>query len=592
MAKHASIVAACALLPGALLAAFLYAVQKTPPRVIASFDALAYPQCAAAPCSHTLATVRIPSGNNLRLDLYASNSAAIQIKWLLPQFNLTVTDPYTMPRSPGASHAAYVLDCPGCPGDVDILLSILDDRPCTGMRATVTAEPPRYALFESILISLPVVLVLCLLMAAAPRKAAGFSVVFMMVFLFYCVFATAPKSGQQGDNRFYLPTAYALVRQATLHLDNFAGRDAISPYTSLVSTPQGAKVNYYPAAVSVAIAPLVAWAELWQPPEERLAATIANIIAASSMALLFLICRRLGLAPPAGALVTGACALATSQLSIHAGGLYSHNLTTLLSLALCWVLLAMPRGSVFLLSALSVAGLACRHDFLLMILGCVLALLLRSRGLLLAYLAMLCALMLPLLYGFHTLYGHFIPPYVAAHGPGGIGLKNLDALAGLLVSPNRGLFVFSPLLLVGYWQAFRIIRRHRCASAVELGLAVTALTFLAALCTFPMWWGGWSYGPRLFCGMFGPVLVLTAAGIKNMLSCRGRYGLFAVLLSIAIGWGAFVHGKGALVGDDWNAAPANVDMHPERLWDMRDLQILRNISLLPAALKAKMLFFQ
>src|SRR4029079_7071905 len=90
-----------------------------------------------------------------------------------------------------------------------------------------------------------------------------------------------------------------------------------------------------PTAEAAAIAPL-----LWiadgvvrrdlPPPHrrERLADAIADVCAAVAVALLFLAARRLGAdsrLATTGALVFGLC---TPHLSLHAGGLWTHHVTS------------------------------------------------------------------------------------------------------------------------------------------------------------------------------------------------------------------------------------------------------------------------
>ena len=68
-----------------------------------------------------------------------------------------------------------------------------------------------------------------------------------------------------------------------------------------------------------------------------------------------------------------------------------------------------------------------------------------------------------------------------------------EGLAGLLVSPSRGLFVYSPIVLLGLVGAVASWRRRyapgMCASLIVVGVTV-------AYANFVVWWGGHGYGPR------------------------------------------------------------------------------------------------
>jgi len=587
-----TILAFLLLLCSGLMAIFLDKIQNDTP-LITTIDARSYGACPTLPCEYLLTTLHSIKHRDIRLDVYQPYGAAVQIKWNLPQLGASILDAYPTPENTELTRTSYLFESPGVSGDVKIVLRMLNNHPFTYSHAVISSESPLAILSEYMKIALPILIVLLLVLLFTPKKSTSFAIVFFFVYCCYIVFAPSPKSGQMGDNRFYLPAAYELVRHGHLSLNNYTGKDSIHPFTILLKNKSNDFLNYYPAAVSIVIAPLVAWSETWLPPEERLADALAKIIAAASVAIFFLICRRIGCTTGGSGLLCAAFAFATSQFSVHAGGLYSHTITTFFALAALWLLtLPTPTATqTLLLSLLSVVGTACRHDFAFVILGCTITLLLRSRRFLFLYLGGMGALLLPTAYGANVLYGQWIPPYMLNHGPRNLNVANLKAFAGLLTSPNRGLFIYSPILALGYLRAIFTIAKPQKSTPLELGLAATTLSFLLLLSSFPMWWGGWSYGPRLFCSVLGPLMVLTAMQIKALVERpRGR-ALVVALLTLVLVWGTFVHTKGALIGDGWNGSPNNIDQHPERVWDTTDLQIFRDIKLLPILLKERILYF-
>ncbi|MYL83512.1 hypothetical protein GTA51_10285 [Desulfovibrio aerotolerans] len=580
------------LLCSGLLAVSLDKIQNGTP-LITEIDSSSYATCSALPCDHLLAKINSAKHRDIRLDIYQPYGAAVQIKWNVQQLGLSIFDAYPTPENTQLTRVSYLFKSLGGSGDVEIVLRMLNSHPFSYSKAVVFAESPLAVFSEYMKVALPVLLISLLALFFVPHKATPFVVVFFLMYCCYVVFAPSPKSGQMGDNRFYLPAAYELVRHGHLSLNNYTGKDSTHPFTILQKNKDDDFLNYYPAAVSIVIAPLVAWSETWLPPEERLADALAKIIAAASVAVFFLLCRRIGCTAGGSALLCGAFAFATSQFSIHAGGLYSHTITTFFALVALWILTlpSLTAMQALLLALLSVVGMACRHDFAFIILGCSITLLLRSRHLLFLYLGAMGALLVPTIYGANLLYGQWIPPYMLHHGPRNISVANLKAFAGLLISPNRGLFIYSPILAFGYIRAILAIAKPRKSTPLELGLAATTLSFLVLLTSFSMWWGGWSYGPRLFCSILGPLMVLTAMQLKDLVERpRGR-ALMVALLTLVLVWGAFVHTKGALIGDGWNGSPNNIDQHPERLWDVTDLQIFRDIKWLPILFRERILDF-
>ena len=141
--------------------------------------------------------------------------------------------------------------------------------------------------------------------------------------------------------------------------------------------------------------------------------------------------------------------------------------------------------------------------------------------------------------------------------------------AGLLVSPNRGLLVFSPVViiaLIGLIPALRALPDH------GLGWAFGGSFLLyAGYASYTVWWGGHTYGPRYLLDF---VLLLTPAAaiaLDRVLRSRIARGVCAVLLV----WSVVAAGTGAFFSDNWNTSPNEIDKNHSRLWDWRDPQIVR-----------------
>lgn len=102
-----------------------------------------------------------------------------------------------------------------------------------------------------------------------------------------------------------------------------------------------------------------------------------------------------------------------------------------------------------------------------------------------------------------------------------------EGLLGLLVSPAKGLFVFTPLALValvGWARAWRGAR----ALAATLGVGVVAHWLLMG--RWAEWHGGASFGPRLMTDAL-PLLFLF---LPEGLAAAGRLGALCAALSVAV----------------------------------------------------------
>lgn len=176
-----------------------------------------------------------------------------------------------------------------------------------------------------------------------------------------------------------------------------------------------------------------------------------------------------------------------------------------------------------------------------------------------------------------SIFHHFLPPYYMPQRITG-SVTFGTALLGNLVSPARGIFVFSPVLLAalpGVWLALR----ERGSRALHSVFAAIIVLHWVAISRFPHWWGGYSFGPRLMADVLPFLVYFTsfsirwAAGLYHTATRRIAVGTIGVLACLSVG----IHAQGALTWAPhaWSAAPLSIDAHPERLWDWSDLQFAR-----------------
>jgi hypothetical protein len=156
-----------------------------------------------------------------------------------------------------------------------------------------------------------------------------------------------------------------------------------------------------------------------------------------------------------------------------------------------------------------------------------------------------------------SMYGLPLAPYffIKRANSASLGLhpRFAEALLGHLVSPSRGLFVFCPVFLFSLYGMW-LWARQRATRRLGLFLAAGLVAHYLLIASFEHWWGGHSYGPRFFADL-------------------------APYLSLALipAWAALVHSQGALspAGINWDVSPVEVDANPARVWDWRDPQFLR-----------------
>jgi hypothetical protein len=138
------------------------------------------------------------------------------------------------------------------------------------------------------------------------------------------------------------------------------------------------------------------------------------------------------------------------------------------------------------------------------------------------------------------LFGHPVGAYTRIPISWLFSRPLLEGIAGLLISPGRGLFVFSPWLLVlpwAIWLGWRN-RRDRALTACLVGALVIQIGFFART----DWRAGYSYGPRFLVDLL-PIAAWLCAPAVAAMSTAWRSGLaVAVTVSMAIqAVGAFTY---------------------------------------------------
>jgi hypothetical protein len=161
----------------------------------------------------------------------------------------------------------------------------------------------------------------------------------------------------------------------------------------------------------------------------------------------------------------------------------------------------------------------------------------------------------------------------AQHGVEGVVTREpLTSFAGTLLSPSRGLFVFSPWALLAL-AALPATAARIAAFPVLRSVLLGLVPFAAVNGAYAVWWGGWSFGPRYWTEampLFGVLLGFALAWARTRSHAwRWTFGM-AIACSVALqGIGAFYYPS------SWNSDPVTVDLAHERLWDWRDTEIGR-----------------
>ena len=316
---------------------------------------------------------------------------------------------------------------------------------------------------------------------------------------------------------------------------------------------EGRLVSFYPIIVPVVIAPLYlpavvylhahGWDSLLVDHVARIMEKLsASLLATASVMLLYVLLRRRA-GPGVASLLTITFALGTTTWVISSQALWMHGLAQVLIVAtlllltgacspvraatagfLCALIACNRQPDAILAAGLGLYGLRWAGRMVPVFLAAALL----PICLLLAYNLMIVG---QIVGG----YGLVVGPYrtidwkaISEHFGGNI----LNGVAGLLLSPTHGLFVFSPFLLFVVFFLPSVLRqRSTRALSVLIGCAVVAqVTFYGTA----DWRQGVSFGSRWLTDML-PILFWMLPPVVAALSAAGRAAFgFACIVAIAI----------------------------------------------------------
>jgi len=352
----------------------------------------------------------------------------------------------------------------------------------------------------------------------------------MTVFLVTLLIFMMAPTFQSLDSRYSLMVSQNLIDRGSFRLNDIPGLAEQFPYyrsKGNFEVVNGDLYYLFPNASSLLSVPYVAAMNLFggvviNPDgsfdtglEVRLQRGLASLLMATLVAVTFMT-SRLWLPVGWSWLVGLTAAFGTQIFSTATRGLWSHTWGILLLGTAIYLLARHLRGfplNPYLLATLVSWAYMVRPTFSVSIVVVSAYVLLNIREAFLRYaLTGLSCFALFIGYSWYN-YGKPLPTYFAG---GRLGSGTFwEALAGNLVSPARGVLIYSPfilaipVLLVVYRRELKgpWLVAHACAAI---------LLHLMTVSTFPHWWAGHSYGPRLMTDVVPWVMLLAILGLDAM----------------------------------------------------------------------------
>jgi hypothetical protein len=162
----------------------------------------------------------------------------------------------------------------------------------------------------------------------------------------------------------------------------------------------------------------------------------------------------------------------------------------------------------------------------------------------------------------------------------------IRASLGTLISPSRGLLIFSPIVLYSLPGACKVWKLRFSKDEKLIGsLSIACILLTSSYFFYIVWSGGHCYGPRFMTDIMPVACYLINYYLESLFTIfirakhllARRFIIFLAILTFST-FTQVVGAFGAIPGILWNIIPIPIDHnnHEYRLWELRDSQIERN----------------
>ncbi len=402
------------------------------------------------------------------------------------------------------------------------------------------------------------------------------------------VYLVTPRSSQvYSDSRWTIHLALSVIREGNLDLDEY--KPIMTPDDYAVFTYQGHKYSLYPIGTPLLAIPLVFIYNLIDPNTFEMIARIhpvaqtiiASVIVAVTSVLIYLIAK-LSLNIKQSLFVAFIFSFCTSAWSTTSRALWQHG-PSMLFLALALYLLVLSRNKPWIIQFASIPlaySYVIRPSNALSIIFISFYIFIYHRKYFIRYVLWSLIIAVPFFLVNYLTFHTLLPDYY--HSYGKFFFPTIERLIGPLISPARGLFIYTPVFLFVILGIVLKLRNFRYNYPVNM-LDVTILGIIIAHCLLVsiwwMWWGGYAIGPRMLTDIF-PYLMYFLIPVVPLLTSTSavkvpvRVGFIATLVFSFI---MQLHGVTTDEVFAWNNIPTSIDTHQDRLWDWNDPPFLRGL---------------
>lgn len=382
------------------------------------------------------------------------------------------------------------------------------------------------------------------------------------------------------DPKFGLLVSQEMIQHKTIRLDRYQNASWMKHDYRIV-TSGGHYYYFYPLGTPVLSVPAVWLANRFGMDmidyEDDIA--LQHVLAAGACGLILILLYAIGrffVGPWASLVISLAGILGTSIISSAGAALWSFDYALVFVLTALWLALRLENGrarswEAYPLGVVLFLSYFCRPASAIVIVLMFIYLAVLNWK----YCAKVAGVSLVCLLGFLMFnwfeFGRALPHYYGMsvfHHTGRVG-KNLF---GLLVSPSRGLFVFSPVFLVVLGCGLVLFKKIKPRLLFALCLAWPVI-LAVILADRVQWYGGHGFGPRLLTDAVPAFIVLNFMAAREVLALKSRAVrvVLITLFAAAAVFSIFVHTGQGLFNHHtagWNQM-VDIDKNPDVNFDWR-----------------------
>ena len=148
----------------------------------------------------------------------------------------------------------------------------------------------------------------------------------------------------------------------------------------------------------------------------------------------------------------------------------------------------------------------------------------------------------------------------------------LTGLLGTLISPSRGLFIYSPVFIFSFIGMILVWTKSK--ELIFKYFSATVIILIMVHSKWYDWWGGWTFGCRVLNDCIPFLSILMIPAIDSLRAKKKQVSIFILTIFISFS----IQAVGAfLYNNEWNKTP-DIDHHQDRLWSWRNSQLVHYLS--------------